>query len=81
METRKLYYEDCHLSRFTATVCACSRAQPKRHKSVSTASIAARMRFILLPPFCGNFFITIAQLFRMRNPLNFIDFSLRYGII
>lgn len=27
MHTRKIYYEDCHLSRFTAQVCSCDRAE------------------------------------------------------
>ena len=27
MECRTLYYEDCHLSRFTARVTACQQAQ------------------------------------------------------
>ncbi len=27
METRKLYYEDCHLSQFTATVLSCEKAE------------------------------------------------------
>ena len=26
METRKLYYEDCHLRQFTATVVGCTKA-------------------------------------------------------